>query len=202
MKKSIVICLLLGMLLGINGCAKRIEITTIEKERVDQNLSEGNKGYITGTPPPVEESKERQVKREIYQVTVDLPPYPEWKKYHNEDKELWGNRGYVYGGPKIKQLPQQPAQETPAPIVLPEEKTELEETSQPEMVLPYRTKSETKTAVSYTTYTVQKGDSLGKISKIVYGTADKWKIIYDANKDTLKNPNKIYPGQKLKIPQK
>jgi nucleoid-associated protein YgaU len=50
------------------------------------------------------------------------------------------------------------------------------------------------------TYTVVKGDSLSKIAKQFYGNAGEWKRIYEANKDTIKNPDMIYPGQTLKIP--
>jgi nucleoid-associated protein YgaU len=50
------------------------------------------------------------------------------------------------------------------------------------------------------TYTVVKGDSLSKIAKRLYGDAQQWKQIYEANKDTIKNPDQIYPGQVLKIP--
>ena len=50
------------------------------------------------------------------------------------------------------------------------------------------------------TYTVVKGDSLSKISKKVYGDANKWKRIFEANRDTVKNPDLIHPGQVLKIP--
>jgi nucleoid-associated protein YgaU len=50
------------------------------------------------------------------------------------------------------------------------------------------------------TYTVAKGDSLSKIAKRIYGDAQKWHQIYEANKDTIKNPDLIQPGQVLKIP--
>jgi nucleoid-associated protein YgaU len=50
------------------------------------------------------------------------------------------------------------------------------------------------------TYEVKSGDSLSKIAKQEYGDAGKWPQIFEANKDILKDPNKIYPGQKLKIP--
>jgi nucleoid-associated protein YgaU len=46
----------------------------------------------------------------------------------------------------------------------------------------------------------ENGDSLSKIAQKVYGDRTKWKLIYLANKDTIKDPNKIYPKQKLKIP--
>ena len=50
------------------------------------------------------------------------------------------------------------------------------------------------------TYTVVKGDTLSKIAKQFYGNAGQWKRIYEANKDTIKNPDMIYPGQTFKIP--
>ena len=49
-------------------------------------------------------------------------------------------------------------------------------------------------------YVVVSGDSLSKIAKREYGNANEWKRIYEANQDLLKDPDKIYPGQKLKIP--
>ena len=50
------------------------------------------------------------------------------------------------------------------------------------------------------TYTVAKGDSLSKIAKKLYGDGSKWKVIFEANRDTIKNPDLIHPGQVLKIP--
>ena len=50
------------------------------------------------------------------------------------------------------------------------------------------------------TYTVVAGDSLSKIAKREFGDANKWKAIYEANRDTIKNPDLIYPGQVLNLP--
>ena len=50
------------------------------------------------------------------------------------------------------------------------------------------------------TYTVQKGDNLSKIAKAFYGNANKYPLIFEANKPMLKDPDKIYPGQVLRIP--
>lgn len=49
-------------------------------------------------------------------------------------------------------------------------------------------------------YTVVSGDSLWAIAKKYYGNGAKWPKIHAANKDKVKNPNLIYPGQKLVIP--
>ena len=51
-----------------------------------------------------------------------------------------------------------------------------------------------------TMYTVASGDSLSKIAKSFYGDAMKYPVIFEANKPMLKDPDKIYPGQVLRIP--
>jgi nucleoid-associated protein YgaU len=50
------------------------------------------------------------------------------------------------------------------------------------------------------TYTVRKGDSLSKIAKREYGDAQQWPRIFEANRDTIKDPDLIYPGQVVRIP--
>ena len=60
----------------------------------------------------------------------------------------------------------------------------------------------TDTGSTQHTYTVKDGDTLSAIAKREYGDANEWKRIFEANKDILKDPDKIYPGQKLKIPPK
>ena len=49
-------------------------------------------------------------------------------------------------------------------------------------------------------YTVVSGDNLSKISKAQYGDPNKYMKIFEANKPMLKDPDKIYPGQVLRIP--
>ena len=50
-------------------------------------------------------------------------------------------------------------------------------------------------------YEVKSGDSLSKIAQEVYGSANKYSAIFEANKPMLSDPDKIYPGQKLRIPR-
>ena len=52
------------------------------------------------------------------------------------------------------------------------------------------------------TYTVVAGDSLSKIAKREYGDGNAWNRIYEANRDIIKDPDLIHPGQTLKIPPK
>jgi len=51
-----------------------------------------------------------------------------------------------------------------------------------------------------TFHTVEKGDTLSKIAKAVYGDPMKYPVIFEANKPMLTHPDKIYPGQVLRIP--
>lgn len=50
-------------------------------------------------------------------------------------------------------------------------------------------------------YTVQSGDSLSKIAKQFYGDPNRYSAIFEANQPMLKDPDEIYPGQVLRIPQ-
>ena len=53
----------------------------------------------------------------------------------------------------------------------------------------------------YHRHTVKSGETLGKIAKHYYGNPMKYKQIFQANSDILKNPDLIYPNQKLVIPK-
>ncbi|MFA5271079.1 MAG: LysM peptidoglycan-binding domain-containing protein [Candidatus Omnitrophota bacterium] len=52
----------------------------------------------------------------------------------------------------------------------------------------------------YESYTIQKDDTLQKISEKFYGTTKKWQMLYNENKDVLKSPNSLRPGKTIKIP--
>ena len=49
--------------------------------------------------------------------------------------------------------------------------------------------------------TVRKGDTLGKIAKRVYGNVMMYKKIYEANPDILRRPDRVYIGQRLRVPE-
>lgn len=119
-----------------------------------------------------------------------------------------GNRGYIMGtAPEPKErkttretrvfeielgLTKPPQAKCPSTIPLTtsvEEPVAIQETQQYE-----------ETNQSFEKYTVGKNDTLQKISKKFYGTTKKWMKIYEANKDVLHSPDKLYSGQTLKIP--
>jgi nucleoid-associated protein YgaU len=49
-------------------------------------------------------------------------------------------------------------------------------------------------------YQVKSGDTLSKIAREFYGNANEYNRIFEANRPMLSNPDKIYPGQMLRIP--
>lgn len=51
------------------------------------------------------------------------------------------------------------------------------------------------------TYTVVAGDTLSHIARAHYGKASRWKAIFEANRDQLDDPDRIFPGQVLKLPE-
>lgn len=51
-----------------------------------------------------------------------------------------------------------------------------------------------------TFHTVEKGDTLWKVAEKTYGNGSKYQAIFEANKPMLSDPDKIYPGQVLRIP--
>lgn len=67
-----------------------------------------------------------------------------------------------------------------------------------ELTFPPPKPEEPKEKVDY--YVVVSGDTLGGIAKKFYGNASKYTRIHAANKELIPDPNKIYPGQKIKIP--
>jgi len=69
-----------------------------------------------------------------------------------------------------------------------------------EPVITQEAQTENTLDQNFESYTVGKNDTLQKISKKFYGTTKKWPKIYEANKDVLRSPDKLYAGQTLKIP--
>lgn len=115
--------------------------------------------------------------------------YPYWKSHYWVDRELWGNQGYIIGGPpKRLSGDQGKGAMNIETVVIKEE---------PLQVTPK------KTPEKPTTHKVKKGECLWYIAGYdqIYGNPLKWPLIYKANKDKIKNPDLIYPGQVLTIPR-
>jgi len=50
-------------------------------------------------------------------------------------------------------------------------------------------------------YTIQKGDTLSKIARKYYGDPMKYPVLFEANREVIKNPDLIYPGQVVRVPK-
>lgn len=176
-KKALALYLLaVSGALILSGCVVRTYPLT--RDRIDQDLYSGNRGYLMGQAPSAEE-KERRATRTTQIVEVELGSPLRFERRSSaksmeeleaskpevnteEKSEVWGNQGYTTQSvsPEINE-------------------------AAPENI---------------EKYTVQKGDTLQKISQKLYGTTKKWTKIFDLNKETLKAPNKIYPGQVINVP--
>lgn len=196
------------------GCAKWVVRTSqSRKPRVDQEIA-GNRGFISGKPttpakePTFKDRKVYQVELEIPQLrlkkkTVPAEKNPVVKKKSTirpprEDKVIWGNKGYILGGAKEELVEQELVIEAaPEEPLTPIEKVK-EKISQ---ILEPKPKETPPSVSGISMYKAAKGDTLQKISRKFYGTTKKWPLIYKANRDKLKSPDKLYPGQMLCIPK-
>jgi len=126
-----------------------------------------------------------------------IPGWPGWSRRYWTDKELWGNQGYIIGGPMARLIGEGAMEagmseeiiaiiETPEVPEAPLEKVDLDiSTEKP------------------TTHRVVKGECLWFIAGYddIYANPLQWPLIYKANKDRIKNPDLIYPGQVFIIPR-
>ncbi len=157
----------------LSGCVVRTYPLT--RERVDQDLSSGNKGYLKGQSPTAETTEKKTTRiTQVVEIELRSPIRFEKMAKHTEQ-------------------PQSTQQATGDKTTFEGNKGYITNSVSPEM-------AEQVTKATFEKYTVGKGDTLQKISQKFYNTTKKWLKIYEANKDVLKGPNKVYPGQVLMIP--
>ena len=193
MKKLIVLSL--GIFF-ISGCLVRTY--TIYKPRVDTKVT-GNRGYIVGKPKEGEEAKKKKSSlgkmRPVTVFEIELGAHPPKSIVTGKPEEVVplsekNTENNTDNNAALKQ-------ETSASSI---EKEINRPENVAEEIVPVSSIEE-KPAEKYKYYTVQKNDTLQKISRKFYGTTRKWKLIYQENKDVIKNPDRVYPGLKIKVPQ-
>jgi len=197
----------LGVVVGMSGCA-RVQTRVVELPRVDQEVS-GNQGYLqgkeTGTQPP------RRTTRQVLMTDVELMTHQEVKQGLRNVVQMSTTpvKGELGPGGRGWRVPDAPAPKAPtpepsaplAPVTPPAPAPSVGEAELSESPTPVAPRvAPPAVSATPTTYTVQKGDTLEKIAKKVYGDTKRWPKIYKANREAIKNPNKLYPGQRLTIP--
>ncbi len=170
--------LFLVMMLFVSGCLVRTY--TITRPRTDLEVT-GNRGYIMGEPKEELKPNRLGTERKIPVVEIELGAH---------------NLPPAEGKEEVS--------ETPTVASLSERATSSGSEIDEEIARSSESTVEEITPIvpepTYTEYVIQKNDTLQKISQKFYGTTKKWKFLYNVNKDVLKSPDKIYPGQKIKIP--
>ncbi len=179
MNKQVLFSLLLVSVLMSSGCLVRTYQVT--KERIDQDLNAGNRGYLTGQVPAKEIQQDRKTTRSNRVVEIELRPLIKFEKKSRTKTPAGLSQSGIEQGITTgsESLPSQDLAESRG----------------------FKDGVSTTSVELLEEYTVQKNDTLQKISQKFYGTTKKWIKIYDANKDTMKGPNKIYPGQIINIPK-
>jgi nucleoid-associated protein YgaU len=153
----------------LSGCI--IRTYSVTRERLDQGLTTGNRGYLYGQPKNKEATtkKNRRTIRVLeieFGKPVELPITEEKMALSESEKS------------------------TPA----------TQEAKEVAVVAKEPSLTAHKPAQTFVKYTVRRNDTLQKISRKFYGTTGKWMQIYKANKNILSAPDKIYTGQILNIP--
>ena len=171
--------LIVGLFL-MGGCVARTY--TIEKPRKDLDVR-GNRGYLYGKPSKPAPTPSKKT-RKVTVLEIEFGP----TKEEEEIKKIPGIKEEEFKE-EFEKEPEESLEEIVEEANLEEE---LEEEGLEEEEVPQK---------KYKMYTVKKGDTLQKISYKFYGTHHKWKKIFEANRDVLEDPNKVYPGQVLRIPQ-
>ncbi len=126
-----------------------------------------------------------------------VPEWPGWSRRWWTDKELWGNQGYIIGGPRARLR-----EEGLVEAGLSEDLDALLEFP-PAPEPPLEKVDLDLAARKPATHRVVKGECLWYIAGYdhIYGNPLQWPIIYKANTDRIKHPDLIYPGQVFIIPR-
>jgi len=184
----------LGVFLGIlfvYGCAsKDVEVRHYidVKDRVDQTIA-GNAGYLSGTPQPEDRTNLKKT-RKIYVLEVSKGENIDDTVAVAEEEDHYANSSVpedTYSDDEnIVEVSRGVDTSFDDDYAEPQDDIDTEESVAPQG--------------SFVEYTVQKDDTLQKISKKFYDSYSKWPRIYEMNKDVIGNPDSIKPGIVLQIP--
>jgi len=199
----------LALVFLATGCIVRTY--TVVKDRPDLELSEGNQGYLQGAPaqtPVVEKTT-----RTTYVAEIEMgQPYEEKvivEQYRAEKSKKKASKQNKAAKAKVVSLNETVSEEAEEKTSIVSDGKGLTSAKDKSVVVvgkqnPVAPVSKTEEKVpKVKTYVVKAGDTMEKIAARpeVYGDKKKWYKIYKANEGKLKEPNKIFPGQVLNIPE-
>lgn len=188
--------LFMGLILAsffMSGCVMRRYV--VEKPRTDTTV-EGNRGYLFGTPKDDVSPQQKEIKnrlgenRKINVLEIEMP---------SSGKASKTTQGAVTcpdytatAEPANKDANAVLFQEPASPVITHESFEDKAVKKGSETAVEAR-------PVEYQEYKVEKGDTLQKISLKFYGTTKKWYKLFKLNKDLLKTPDRLRPGQTIQI---
>ena len=177
---------LITLVIFAAGCGLETRTYVMTKDRVGLDQTNGNAGCVVGKCPPAPIPTKTTRKVYVLEITKPVPESEVQKIEANAVNAITETTP-----PATNTTVAAPAPEVVVPVVgeLPGNNASS----------PAVASSEGNTQPG--TYTVQKDDTLQKISKKVYGTYSKWYKLYKANKAKIKNPNVLRPGTELTIPE-
>ena len=176
--------ILIALVVFAAGCGLETRTYVITKDRVGLDQANGNGGCVVGKCPPAPAPKETTRKVYVLEITK---PVPESEVQKIEKSAVDAITADV--PPTTGVAPAENAPAASIPVV-----------SDTSASAPTAAAVDNGGSMQAQTYTVQKDDTLQKISKKIFGSYGKWYKIYEANKDKIKNPNILKPGTVLTIP--
>lgn len=186
--KSVYLFLMLSVFI-LSGCVVRTY--PLDRDRVDQEIG-GNRGYLKGQAPAQEEAVGRKTTRatRVFEIELHSPIKFDKMRPNLTEKSVEAQESEVAEeGVKFSEEAEAEKQMLEG---IGGNKGFLTQSVTPDIAEPAMSGTEK--------YRVASGDTLQKIARKFYGTTKKWNKIYDANREILKSPNSLYPGQVIDIP--
>lgn len=171
------------IVVALTGCGVSAKSYVQVKERLDQEPT-GNAGYFMGGPKEGEVQPERRKTRRVY-----VMEFSKENAIPDEDTTVTSTTTRT-----VETYTPPPAEPEPAP------RRRIELPNFDDVDSSAASPSEPSGPTEAVEYTIEKNDTMQKISKKFYDSYSKWPKIYEANKDRIPDPNNIKPGVTITIP--
>ena len=183
---------LMALVIFAAGCGLETRTYVITKDRVGLDQNNGNSGCVVGKCPPAPAPAETTRKVYVLEITKPVPESEVQKIEKTAVDAITADTPPTTGVAPAENAPVADNVQ-PAAAVVPV-------VGDASTASPSAPADQNGGSMQAQTYTVQKDDTLQKISKKIFGSYGKWYKLYEANKDKIKNPNILKPGTVLTIP--